>query len=145
MKRVWPIIAVSDVRASAQWYMTLLCARQTHPDRAEFDMIIDQDDTVLLCLHHWGPTGAKGDHEWPTLMSPGATDNNGLLLWFVVDDFEQAWQRAQGMGTAIEEGPNTDNGVGTPAFVIQDPDGYHVVINQWPAAAAPGEGTEPER
>ena len=26
MKRVWPIIAVADVRASAKWYMALLAA-----------------------------------------------------------------------------------------------------------------------
>ncbi|MGD8818322.1 MAG: VOC family protein [Acidobacteriota bacterium] len=136
MKRLWPIIAVADVRASARWYMTLLGAGQTHPGRSEFDQIIDDDGTVLVCLHHWGPTGAKGDHQWPTLLTPGPADHNGLLLWFVVDDFAQAWQRAQRMGTTIEEEPNTDNGVGTPAFVIQDPDGYHVVVNELRAVSA---------
>jgi len=136
MKRVWPIIAVSDVPGSARWYMTLLGARQTHPGKAEFDQIIDDNGAVLVCLHHWGPTGAKGDHEWPTLLTPGPSDHNGLLLWFVVDDFARAWERAQGMGAKIEEEPNTDNGVGTPAFMIQDPDGYHVVINESPAGSA---------
>ena len=30
----------------------------------------------------------------------------------------------------IEEEPNSDNGTGMPTFVIRDPDGYHVAINQ---------------
>lgn len=137
MKRVWPIIAVSDVPASARWYMDLLGARQTHAGGTTFDQIVDEDGTVLLCLHYWGPTGASGEHEWSTLLTPGPSDSNGLLLWFVVDDFDEAWERAQGLGTEIEEEPNTDNGTGKPAFVIRDPDGYHVAINEsWAARVA---------
>ena len=137
MKRVWPIIAVADVPASAKWYMTLLRARQTHPGGTTFDQIVDEDGTVLLCLHHWGPTGATGTHQWATLLKPRASDENGLLLWFVVDDFDQAWERAKGLGTAIEEEPNMDNGTGKPAFVIRDLDGYHVAINEsWAVGAA---------
>jgi hypothetical protein len=64
MKRVWPIIAVSDVRVSAQWYMELLGARQTHPGGTTFDQVVDEDGTVLLCVHYWGPTGTSGTHEW---------------------------------------------------------------------------------
>lgn len=105
-------------------------AQQTHPGGTTFDQIVDDDGIVLLCLHYWGPTGPKGDHEWPTLLTPGPADHNGLLLWFVVDDFDQAWDRAQGLGTAIEEEPNTNNGTGKRAFVIQDPDGYHVAVNE---------------
>ena len=131
MKRVWPIIAVADVSASAKWYMHLLGGTQTHPGGAVFDQIVDEDGTVLLCLHRWGPSGPKGDHYWSTLLSQsGEADRNGLLLWFVLDDFDAAWQRAQGLGTTIEEEPNTDNGTGVRAFVIQDLDGYHVAINE---------------
>ena len=137
MKRVWPIIAVADVPASAKWYTTLLGAQHTHPGGATFDQIVDEDGTVLLCLHHWGPTGASGTHKWPTLLNPGSSDANGLLLWFVVDDFARAWERAQGLGAAIEEEPNMDNGTGKPAFVIRDLDGYHVAINEsWTNGAA---------
>ena len=130
MKRTWPIIAVSDVPASARWYMRLLDSEQTHPEGTQFDQIVDDDGTVLVCLHYWGPTGASGKHEWPTLASPGSSDHNGLLLWFVVEDFDQAWERARGLGAVIVEVPNTDNGTGKPAFVVQDPDGYHVAVNQ---------------
>ena len=136
MKRAWPIIAVANVPASAKWYMNLLSAQQTHAGGTTFDQIVDEDGTVLLCLHHWGPTGTSGKHDWPTLLTPGASDENGLLLWFVVDDFDLAWERAQGLGTTIEEAPNVDNGTGKPAFVIRDPDGYHVAINEsWAAGS----------
>jgi hypothetical protein len=108
----------------------ILGARQTHPGGTVFDQIIDADDTVLLCLHRWGPSGPQGDHHWPTLATPSREGvGNGILLWFVVDDFEMAWERARELGTPIEEEPNTDNGTGLRAFVIQDPDGYHVVVN----------------
>lgn len=131
MKRVWPIIAVADVPGSAAWYTHLLAARQSHPDGTVFDQILDMDDTVLLCLHHWGPSGPRGDHDWPTLANPPVEGlGNGLLLWFVVDDFDAAWQRAQSLGTPIEERPNTDNGTGMRAFVVQDLDGYHVAVNE---------------
>ena len=111
--------------------MKLLNAAQTHPGDTAFDQIIDADGSILLCLHYWGPSGASGKHYWPTLLEPSAAgDHNGLLLWFVVDDFEQAWERAKKLATTIEEEPNTDNGTGMRTFVIQDPDGYHVAINE---------------
>ena len=131
MKRVWPIIAVSDVPKSATWYMQLLEAQQTHPGATVFDQIVDTDDTVLLCLHHWGPSGPRGDHNWPTLANPTEqVSGNGLLLWFVVDDFDTAWERAQTLGTPVEEEPSTDNGTGMRTFVVQDLDGYYVAVNE---------------
>ena len=54
----------------------------------------------------------------------------GLLLWFVVDDFDAAWERAQKLDAAIEESPNDDNGTGMRALVIRDPDGYYVAVNE---------------
>jgi catechol 2,3-dioxygenase-like lactoylglutathione lyase family enzyme len=131
MKRTWTIIAVADVPKSVAWYATLLDARNSHPGATVFDQILDKDETVLLCLHHWGPSGPRGDHKWPSLANPSTgVVGNGLLLWFVVDDIEAAWERAQRLGAAIEESPNTDNGTGMRAFVVRDPDGYHVAINE---------------
>ena len=95
MKRPWPIIAVADVTKSATWYMALLNAQQNHPGATVFNQILDGDGTILLCLHRWGPSGPRGDHNWPSLVDPGnGRVGNGLLLWFVVDDFDAAWERA---------------------------------------------------
>lgn len=131
MKRAWPIVAVSSVPTSAAWYTRLLNARQSHAGGDVFDQILGEDDVVLLCLHHWGPSGTRGDHHWPTLDKPfPGPRGNGLLLWFVVDDFDNAWARAQELGAAIEEEPNTDNGTGMRAFLIRDPDGHCIAINE---------------
>jgi len=131
MKRIWPIVAVRNVAESSTWYASLLNATNNHPGAAVFDQIVDEDGAVLLCLHHWGPSGLRGDHHYPSLSNheqdkPG----NGLLLWFVVDDFDEAWKRAQALGAPLEEPPNTDNGTFMRAFVIRDPDGYCVVVNE---------------
>lgn len=131
MKRPWFILAVADVLKSAAWYTKLLAARENHPGATVFNQIVDEDGTILLCLHHWGPSGPRGDHHWPTLADPAeGRPGNGLLMWFVVDDFDDAWRRAGAMGAAIEEPPNTDNGTGARAFVARDPDGYHVAVNE---------------
>lgn len=130
MKKMWPIIAVADVVKSVKWYAELLNAWNTHPGNTVFDQIIGDDGFVLLCLHHWGPSGPQGDHVWPSLADPGSNEGNGLLCWFVVDDFDSAWQRAQALGARVEESPNTNNGTGMPAFMLRDPDGYYVVVNE---------------
>jgi catechol 2,3-dioxygenase-like lactoylglutathione lyase family enzyme len=131
MKRNWPIIAVADVARSSDWYIRLLDARGNHPGSTVFDQILDEDGTVLLCLHRWGPSGPRGDHHWRSLASPEQGPvGNGLLLWFVVDDLDAAWQRAVTLRASIEESPNTNNGTGMRAFVVRDPDGYCVAVNE---------------
>ena len=131
MKRTWPIVGVADVPKSTAWYVRLLNARNTHSGANVFDQIVDADGTILLCVHRWGPSGPRGDHHWPSLSSPGRGDvGNGLLLWFVLDDFDSAWERAQTLGSVIEEAPNTDNGTLMRAFVVRDPDGYYVTVNE---------------
>jgi len=131
MTRSWPIIAVADVPKSSAWYTSLLEAEQNHPGAAVFNQVIDGDGTILLCLHHWGPSGPRGDHEWPSLADPGnGKIGNGLLLWFVVSGFNAAWHRAEMMRAKVHEAPNKDNGTGMRAFVVRDPDGYYVTINE---------------
>ncbi len=46
------------------------------------------------------------------------------------DGFDPAWQRAQELGAAIGERPNDDNGTFMRAFVVRDPDGYYVAVNE---------------
>ena len=139
MKRPWPIIAVADVSISSAWYMSLLEVQQNHHGDAVFNQILDGDGTILLCLHRWGPSGPGGDHEWPSLSDPkDGRVGNGLLLWFVVDDFDAAWQRAQSSGATIHERPNTDNGTRMRAFIVRDPDGYYVTVNEQRSGEIPG-------
>jgi catechol 2,3-dioxygenase-like lactoylglutathione lyase family enzyme len=124
MKRTWTIIGVSDVGSSVTWYQTLFGQPPTPPAHEDFTQVMDSDGTVLLCLHQWGA------HEHPTLMNPAhATPGNGLLLFFRVDDFNQALHRARGLVARFEEEPYLNPNTGTQEFSVRDLDGYYVTIS----------------
>ncbi|MBL8213390.1 MAG: hypothetical protein JNK87_21915 [Bryobacterales bacterium] len=124
MKRTWTIIGVGDVVASFNWYQMLFGQPGTLPAHDHFGQIADADGTVLLCLHQWGV------HEHPSLMSPDAgTPGNGLLLFFLVDDFDQALPRARALVPQLEEEPHVNPATQTWEFSLRDPDGYYVTIS----------------
>ena len=124
MKRTWTIIGVADVARSFKWYQSLFGQPETLPAHDYFGQILDTDGTVLLCLHHWG------DHEHPPLASPDyATPGNGLLLFFRVDDFDEALPRARALVAGLEEEPHLNPNTGTQEFALRDPDGYYVMIS----------------
>jgi catechol 2,3-dioxygenase-like lactoylglutathione lyase family enzyme len=125
MKRTWTIIGVADVAPSFGWYQTLFGQTPSAPAHEDFGQILDTDETVLLCLHAWGA------HEHPTLMSPErAEPGNGLLLFFRVDDFEEALSRARALVSRLEEEPKTNPATGTREFALRDPDGYYVMVSE---------------
>ena len=129
MKRTWTIIGVGDVPASFKWYQSLFGQAETSPAHPDFGQIRDSDGTVLLCLHEWGV------EEHPSLMSPKlATPGNGLLLFFLVDDFEAALRRARTLVVRLEEEPHANPNTGTSEFSLRDPDGYYVTISELPTA-----------
>ena len=124
MKRTWTIIGVKDVRASFKWYQSLFGQAETGPAHDYFGQLLDSDGTVLLCLHEWGA------HEHPSLTSPEhAAPGNGLLLFFRVDDFDAALQRARRLVSQLEEEPELNPNTGTMEFSLRDPDGYYVTIS----------------
>ncbi|WP_257168779.1 VOC family protein [Bradyrhizobium sp. SRS-191] len=127
--RLWTIIGVADVARSIAWYQTLLGLQQTRPAHEEFGQVIAGDGTVLLCCHAWGA------HEHPSLTSPhAAAPGNGLLLFFRLDGFDDALQRARRLAAALDEEPHRNPNTGTMEFSLRDPDGYFVTVS---AAAAP--------
>ena len=124
MKRTWTIIGVANVSSSLEWYQTLFGQQVTRPAHDHFGQILDSDGTVLLCLHEWGA------HEHPSLMSPDhGTPGNGLLLFFRVDDFDLAVQRARLLVARLEEDPHLNPSTGTMEFSLRDPDGYYVSVS----------------
>ncbi len=124
MIRTWTIIGVDHVAASCKWYQSLLGLPQTPPAHDYFGQIRDTDGTVLLCLHAWG------EHDHPSLTSRDcALPDNGLLLFFRVDDFDMALSRARALATGFEQGPDRNPNTGTMEFSLRDPDGYYVTIS----------------
>ena len=124
MKRTWTIVGVGDVLRSCTWYQSLLGLPPTPPAHDDFGQIVDEDGTVLLCLHQWGA------HGHPPLSNPElAQPGNGLLLFFRVDDFDKALPRARALVDRLEEEPHRNPGPGTMEFSLRDPDGYYVSIS----------------
>ena len=133
MKRIWTIIGVKDVRSSFKWYQALFGQKESGPAHEHFGQLLDSDGTVLLCLHAWGA------HEHPSLMSPGDTmPGNGVLLFFRVDDFDLALQRARRLVPRLDEEVHGNVNTGTREFSLRDPDGYYVTLS-----AAPFHSTGP--
>lgn len=123
MKRTWTIIGVRDVPASSRWYQSLFGQPATPPAHDHFGQIVDADGTVLLCLHAWGA------HEHPSLASPDPPPGNGLLLFFRVDDYDLALERARALVARFEEEPHLNPNTRTSEFSLRDPDGYYVTIS----------------
>jgi hypothetical protein len=63
-------------------------------------------------------------------MSPDrATPGNGLLLFFRVDDFDLAVERAQRLVARFDEQPHVNPNTRTKEFAVRDLDGYYVTIS----------------
>ena len=89
-----------------------------------FAQLLDEDGTVLLCLHHWG------DHGHPSLMSPhNGTPGNGLLLFFCVSDFESTLKSARILAAQLAEEPRLNPNTRAMEFSLRDPDGYYVTVS----------------
>jgi catechol 2,3-dioxygenase-like lactoylglutathione lyase family enzyme len=126
MKRIWTIIGVKDVPRSFKWYQSLLGQPLTHPNHDYFGQVVDKDGTVLLALHQWG------HHDHPSLTSPeDATPGNGLLLFFLVDDYDEALERARGLVYRLAEEPHLNPNTRAMEFALRDPDGYYVMVSAY--------------
>lgn len=124
MTRLWTIIGVRDVLRSFTWYQVLFAQPETPPGHDHFAQLLDTDGTVLLCLHQWRA------HEHPTLLTAGpASPGNGLLLFFRVDDYDDALDRARALVARFEEEPHLNPNTQAREFSLRDPDGYYVTIS----------------
>jgi catechol 2,3-dioxygenase-like lactoylglutathione lyase family enzyme len=123
-----PLIAVGDVEASSRWYQRLLGCRSGHGG-AEYERLVDQHDRLILQLHDWDA------HEHPHMGNPAAKPyGNGVLLWFQIEDFAAAVERARALSAEILDGPRVNPNANHREIWLRDPDGYVVVL-----ASAPGD------
>jgi catechol 2,3-dioxygenase-like lactoylglutathione lyase family enzyme len=119
-----PLIAVRDVEASSRWYQRLLGCKGAHGG-PEYEQLTDNGRLVMQ-LHNWDIEEHRflGDPAGPTY-------GNGVLLWFQIDAFDAAVDRARALGAEILEEPHV-NPRAQPECWIRDPDGYVVVLSSAP-------------
>jgi hypothetical protein len=119
-----PLIAVRDVRASSRWYSVLLGADglPEHSHRDVYDRI-SCGGRLLLQLHAWD------EEEHPNLVNADAAPpGHGVLLWFQMEDFDSAVERARRLGAEIIEEPHVNLAPRHREIWLRDSDGYVVVI-----------------
>ena len=126
MQRCFVNILVDDVAVSAQFYEALLGMKRHF-----------ESDWFIIMSHADQPALEYGllrkDHE----IVPGqvALEAGGMMVTFVVDDCDEAHERAKEMGANIIEEPR-DMFYGQRRMILTDPDGTHLDISA-PTAPVP--------
>ncbi|MCA9675438.1 MAG: VOC family protein [Kofleriaceae bacterium] len=126
--RPQPLIAVADVEASSRWYQQLLGCTSAHggPDYER----LEHGGRLVMQLHRWEVEHGHGAIGDPTSRPYG----NGVLLWFEIDDFDDAVARATALGAEVVLAPHRNPPAGEPGgpahreLWIRDRDGYTVVV-----------------
>jgi catechol 2,3-dioxygenase-like lactoylglutathione lyase family enzyme len=126
--RPQPLIAVHDVEASSRWYQRLLGCRSDHGGR-EYERLVSPGGALILQLHAF----EVGHHHGPIADPADRPYGNGVLLWFEVDDFDEALARATKLGAEVvlprhRNPPDGDGGPNHWEIWLRDPDGYAVVL-----------------
>jgi catechol 2,3-dioxygenase-like lactoylglutathione lyase family enzyme len=119
-----PLIAVRNVRASSRWYVELLAADSLpeHSHRDFYDRI-SCSGRLVLQLH------ARDEEGHPNLVNADAAPvAHGVVLWFQVEDFDSAVERARGLGADVIQGPLVNPAPQHREIWLRDPDGYVVVV-----------------
>jgi catechol 2,3-dioxygenase-like lactoylglutathione lyase family enzyme len=121
-------VTVHDVEASSRWYQELLGCESAHGG-PEYERLVAHGELILQ-LHHWGV-----EHDHGAIGDPDDRPyGNGVLLWFEIDDFDAAVERAAALGAEVVLAPHRNPPEGEPGgpahreLWIRDPDGYTVVV-----------------
>jgi catechol 2,3-dioxygenase-like lactoylglutathione lyase family enzyme len=125
--RPQPLICVTDVERSSRWYGELLGCQSGHGGD-EYERLL-RDGTLMMQLHNF-----EVQHHHERIGDPSSRPyGNGVALWFEVDDFDKAVQRAEALGADVVRPPhrNPPDRPGGPAhreLWLRDADGYLVVL-----------------
>ena len=126
--RPQPLIVLADVEAGSTWFQRVLGLTSGHGG-PNYEMLMDGGEIVVQ-LHQW-----EAD-EHPAIGDPAnPSRGNGVLLWFMTDDFDAAVARVQGADVTVLDGPLLNPNSGQREVWVRGPEGY-VVVMSGPAAAA---------
>jgi catechol 2,3-dioxygenase-like lactoylglutathione lyase family enzyme len=128
--RAQPMIECRDVEASSRFYQRLLGCKSGHGG-PEYERLVDPrlhhsqwgTDGLILQLHSWDV-----DHHHGHPGDPSQPVGNGVQLWFEVDDFDAAVQRAKKLKARVILDVHVNPNAGHRELWIADPDGYVVVV-----------------
>jgi catechol 2,3-dioxygenase-like lactoylglutathione lyase family enzyme len=126
--RAQPLLVVRDVEASSRWYQQVLGCQSAHGG-PEYERLVAPDGTLIMQLHHW-----DAEHHHGSMGDPDELRGNGVLVWFEVDDFDAAVERATSLSVDVVLAPHRNPPEGEPGgpahreFWFQDLDGYTVVV-----------------
>ncbi|MDD4968408.1 MAG: VOC family protein [Paludibacter sp.] len=124
MTKLDPIIAVTDVEASSEWYQKIFGFKKNHGGN-HFSVLVSDNGEIILCLHKWE------EHNHPTMINPGITPGNGLLLYFRTENLNDIYQNALEAGCLIEEDIHLNTNSLRKEFSFRDPDGYFLTITEF--------------
>jgi catechol 2,3-dioxygenase-like lactoylglutathione lyase family enzyme len=125
--RPQPLIAVTEVERSSRFYRELLGCDSGHGGK-EYERLL-RGGRLVLQLHSFDV-----GHHHARIGDPSAHPyGNGVALWFEIDDFDAAADRALALEAEVVMPPhrNPPDGPGGPAhreLWLRDPDGYLVVL-----------------
>lgn len=116
-----PLICVHDVESSSLWYQRLLGCESGHGG-TEYERL-NWNERLILQLHNW-----QEEHQHGRLGNPDQRPyGNGVLLWFELQDYEAAVQRAIQMQVEVIKPSYFSENLNWE-FWLRDPDGYTIVL-----------------
>lgn len=122
--KIDPIIAVSNVPETSNWYQSVFDCRSIHGGD-EFDVLVTKDDEILICLHKWSA------HDHPTMINEELTVGNGLILYFRTENMDEIHQNLIELGYEVEKEIQLNPNSGKREFSLRDPNGYYLTISDF--------------
>jgi extradiol dioxygenase family protein len=116
-----PLVCVHDVESSSLWYQRLLGCESGHGG-SKYERL-NSNGRLILQLHDWHEEHQHGRLGDPQLRPYG----NGVLLWFELEDYEAAVQRAAQMQVEVVKPSHLSENLNCECW-LRDPDGYMVVL-----------------
>jgi len=122
--KIDPILAVSNVSETSDWYQSVFGCRSIH-EGDEFDVLVTKNDEIFICLHKWN------EHDHPTMKNPEVTVGNGLILYFRSENMEEIRQNLSKLGHKVEKEIQVNTNSGKREFSLRDPNGYYLTISEF--------------
>ena len=69
-------------------------------------------------------------HDHPSMLKAEANAGSGIILYFSVNRFKDAWENALALNANIDKEPCLNENSNRQEFSLLDPDGYYLIISE---------------